>query len=448
MAVLNTGLATPATGFTIDQSLRFNDDDSAYLSKTFSSAGNRKTWTWSAWVKRGNLGLNTAFFESRASADNMAYISITSGDAIRFYTNITGVADYGYLSDALFRDPSAWYHIMVVIDTTQGTASNRAKLYVNGVQQSFDQQYGDLPEDHESQINSTDPHKIGYVSNEGFYSDTYLAEVHFIDGTALTPTSFGETGDYGEWKAKEVTGLTYGTNGFYLSFAGGGIMSATGGDSISTDGDYKIHTFTSSGTFTPTSIDGGGWVEYLVVGGGGAGGANVGGGGGGGASTTSSFVPVDTPYTITVGTGGAGVGGYDQAGDNGVASSIAGSGLTTITADYGDGGITVADGYINTGEYAGGDGGTSGGGRGGDTPSSQWNTNNTVGANGTANSLSGSSITYGSGGGGGGWDSAAKAGGTDSTTANSGGGGLGASGSNVAGSDGQDGVVIIKYKFQ
>ena len=100
-----------------------------------------------------------------------------------------------------------------------------------------------------------------------------------IDGVQLTASSFGETGDYGEWKPIEVSGLTYGTNGFYLSFAGGGVMSATGGDSTATDGDYKAASFTSDGTFTPSAD---GYVEYLVIAGGGAGGHGLGGGGAGG----------------------------------------------------------------------------------------------------------------------------------------------------------------------
>ena len=240
--------------YEVANSCRFNDDDSAYMDITPGSAGNRKTWTFSAWVKRGNLGLNTAFFESRVSADVMSYIAFATGDAIRFYTNVSGVADYGYLSDALFRDISAWYHIIVVIDTTQGTASNRAKLYVNGVQQSFDQQYGDLPEDHESHINTTDSHRIGYNLNEGFYLDGYLAEVCFIDGQALTPTSFGEFDEDSPtiWKPIDVSGLTFGTNGFYLDFEDSADLGA---DVSGNSNDFTVNNLaaTDQCTDTPTN---------------------------------------------------------------------------------------------------------------------------------------------------------------------------------------------------
>tara|TARA_R110000803_G_scaffold204590_1_gene270717 strand:- start:934 stop:1755 length:822 start_codon:yes stop_codon:yes gene_type:complete len=185
-------------------------------------------------------------------------------------------------------------------------------------------------------------------------------------------------------------------------------------------------------------------ITYLIVGGGGAGGANVGQGGGGGASKTASFSATPgTAYTATVGGGGAAAGGYNQQGGNGVASSLAGSGFTTVSSTFGTGGITVADGVINSGQYPN-TAGSPGGGRGGDTPTAIGQTNNTVGANGTANSITGSSITYGSGGGGGGWDTAAKAGGTNHTGSNSGGGGTGATGSNRAGEVGQAGVVILK----
>ena len=112
-------------------------------------------------------------------------------------------------------------------------------------------------------FNQATEHSIGRRDNDNDrYFDGYLGEVNFIDGQALTPADFGETGTYGEWKPIEYSG-TYGTNGFYLNFGGGGIMSATGGNSTATDGDYKAASFTSSGTFTPSAD---GYVEYLVIG--------------------------------------------------------------------------------------------------------------------------------------------------------------------------------------
>jgi hypothetical protein len=205
--------------FTIDQSLRFNDDDSAYLSRTPASAGNRKTWTWSAWLKVGNTGTNRTFFSTTGS--QYTTLRIDSNDELVFFIDDT-TSKYVY-TNAKFRDPSAWYHIVVAFDTTQGTAANRVKLYVNG-EQITSLQYALYPaEDYEGTINNNIAHSIGRgEQGADNYHDGYLAEVHFIDGTALTPTSFGETGDYGEWKPKQVSGLTYGTNGFYLDFADSG----------------------------------------------------------------------------------------------------------------------------------------------------------------------------------------------------------------------------------
>ena len=110
--------------FTLDQSLRFEDGDSARLSKTFASAGNRKTWTYSAWVKIGNAGTNRAFFSTTGS--QYTTLKIDSNDELVFFIDDT-TSKYVY-TNAKFRDPSAWYHIVVAFDTTQGTAANRILL--------------------------------------------------------------------------------------------------------------------------------------------------------------------------------------------------------------------------------------------------------------------------------------------------------------------------------
>lgn len=249
--VIPAGVTTP---YTIDQSLRFNDDDSAYLSWTPSSAGNRKTWTWSGWVKFGNLSYN-GLFQAYSSGSALTILNYTGsgyGYKLQFYDYISGT-DYGYTTDAVFRDPSAWYHIVLSVDTTQATASDRIKLYVNGVQQSFPATYGDLPQNRETYINSTSAHYLGKEDGLiGSYLDGYLAEVNFIDGQALDPTYFGKTGDYGEWKPIEYTG-TYGTNGFYLPFKQ----------------DYQVEGFSTvtwTATNAPHYIGGVGFKPDLVWG--------------------------------------------------------------------------------------------------------------------------------------------------------------------------------------
>ena len=197
-----------ATGYEVDQSLKYNDDTGASLTRTLTTAGNRRTWTWSAWVKRGVGGFEDVF-KAFVSVSNYDAIQFDSGGSLRLFGH-PDVTNYNVDTTAVFRDSSAWYHFVVAVDTTQGTASNRVKIYANGVLQavsgSYPGQDGDL------NFNNTVEHSIAPSNFDG-----YLAEVNFIEGTALTPSSFGETGTYGEWKPKKYGGA-YGTNGFYLPF--------------------------------------------------------------------------------------------------------------------------------------------------------------------------------------------------------------------------------------
>jgi len=205
--------------FTLDQSLRTDRASSTTLTKTFASAGNRRTWSFSVWFKRGNIGGvnnsgNKHTFFNGQDQDNFVRIA---DDCLQIYA-YDGSTDYGWISTAVVRDTSAWYHALFVMDTTSGTASQRQRIYLNGVELTDKgTDYGEPPQDYEGFVNTATKHYVaGSYSSTGF--DGYLAEMHFIDGTALTPSSFGETGDYGEWKPIEVSGLTYGTNGFYLPF--------------------------------------------------------------------------------------------------------------------------------------------------------------------------------------------------------------------------------------
>lgn len=205
--------------YQIEQSLRFNDDDSAYLSRTPASAGNRKTWTWSGWVKRGNLGSAQTFLGA-----NTTFVEFTSTDKIQFDHNGTTVA-----TSAVFRDPSAWYHVVVAVDTTQATAADRTEIYVNGTIQAVTGSY--VSQNTDTDVNDTTQHNIAANLTPSEFFDGYMAEVSFIDGTALDPTNFGEFKS-DVWIPKAFTG-TYGTNGFYLSFAD----SAAIGDDLSGNGN-------------------------------------------------------------------------------------------------------------------------------------------------------------------------------------------------------------------
>jgi len=213
-----------STGYDIDNSLRFNDNDSAYLSRTPSTAGNRKTWTWSGWVKRGNLGTDQRIFGQYTTGGTATATSIYFGTNNKF--QIADWADTQLYVDRVFRDTSAWLHIIVAWDTTQSTETNRVKVYINGEQQTLIENVTGYPSlNLEKGINTTLAHNIGSLNPyyAGQYLDGYIAEVNFVDGQALTPADFGETGDYGEWKPIEYAG-TYGTNGFYLDFKTSGSL--------------------------------------------------------------------------------------------------------------------------------------------------------------------------------------------------------------------------------
>ena len=224
---------------TINQSLRFEDGDSAHLIRTPSSSGDRKTFTISFWTKRANLSTPTPFlFDAYNASTENSFLRFNSDDTLRFSNEISSSFTCTIVTNQVFRDTANWYHIVLAVDTTQSTASNRVKIYVNGEQiTSFSS--SDYPSLNENtSFNNTVQHTISRAIEYSRYYDGYMAEVNFIDGTALTPSSFGETKN-GVWIPKAISGLTYGTNGYRLTFAD----SSNLGDDTSGNGN----DFTSSG---------------------------------------------------------------------------------------------------------------------------------------------------------------------------------------------------------
>ena len=209
--------AAEAGPFQIDRSLRFDRAASSYLNRTPASAGNRRTFTFSCWHKKTGVNSSNRYILFNSYASGSVYFSL------EFETEKLKVFDGGAISgglatDGLFRDPSAWYHIVCAIDTTDGTAANRVKLYVNGVQQTLT---GTQPsQNSDLGINTTTSMLVGAIDASGIYHnlDGYLAETHFIDGQALAPTDFGETDGNNNWNPKAYSG-SYGTNGFHLDFS-------------------------------------------------------------------------------------------------------------------------------------------------------------------------------------------------------------------------------------
>jgi len=205
--IQSTAIPSGATDFELEQSLRFNDDDTAYLSKTPASAGNQKTWTFSCWVKKTFATNTQPIIHSSPSGNpffTFGFFSHDSGNADKCYLYYyDGSTDYGYTSTRLFRDYSAWLHIVLAVDTTQGTESNRVKVYINGIEETMVATYGAFPQNLDTYYNNNNIQYIGFTTNATKYFDGYLSEVHSIDGAAKTPADFAETGTYGEWKPIE-----------------------------------------------------------------------------------------------------------------------------------------------------------------------------------------------------------------------------------------------------
>jgi hypothetical protein len=210
-------------GYQISRSLRFNRPDTAYLNRTPATAGNRSTWTFSTWVKRNTLNdIQTILSAGDPSSGNylVALFFFDNNLDLAVY-NSSGTVAYRITSTALYRDVSAWYHVIAVVDSTQATASNRLKLYVNGVQvTAFSTSSYPLQNDIFN-VNATVPHFIGtysYNTSANLISCNQT-ETYLVDGQALTPSSFGETNaQTGVWSPIAYSG-SYGTNGFYLNFS-------------------------------------------------------------------------------------------------------------------------------------------------------------------------------------------------------------------------------------
>jgi len=219
---------------------------STRLEKTFT-ASNRKTFTISTWVKRGALTVNNTIYgagtQDATDRDYLVFLA-DSGEEDKLYFNakVSNSTVAQFYTNRRFRDLSAWYHIVLVFDTTQATDTNRMKLYVNGEQQTF--QSVTYPSQNQDMNTNNTVHKIGSTVGNGQYFDGSMTHFNFIDGTAYDPSAFGETdATTGIWKPKVSPSVTYGTNGFFLKFNEG---------ALGTDSSPNGNNFTVNGSLTPT----------------------------------------------------------------------------------------------------------------------------------------------------------------------------------------------------
>ena len=217
------GAAAEEGAFQIDRSVRLNSADSAYFSRTPSSSGNRKTWTLSFWVKKHRNGGNPQqiFGQYRADtpeAQNRFQLYFDgSTDKLEIHTfSLTHLK-----TDRVFRDNSAWYHIVLAVDTTLSTADNRMRLYVNGAEETSFATRNNPSQNLDLGVNTDGEINIGTAPNakSSYYADVNLAEINFVEGSQLAASDFGEYDDNNNWNPKDTSGLTFGTNGFHLDFS-------------------------------------------------------------------------------------------------------------------------------------------------------------------------------------------------------------------------------------
>ncbi|MDA8747419.1 hypothetical protein N9M66_04485 [Litoreibacter sp.] len=218
------------------QSLRFDSGSSAYLSETLGTPTTRRRWTLSMWIKRTKISYN---FSPLFSTGNLI-CRFNSSDTLQLY-DFDGNFDINLITTQVFRDTSAWYNLVFVMDIDGESGNDRLKLYSNGVRVSWS---GTDPASYDPRWNYASIHYIGRENTTSNYFDGYMSEVNFVDGTALDPTSFGEFKN-GVWIAKEYTG-SYGTNGYRLQFNQTGTGSASS-STIGADTSGNDNHWTSSG---------------------------------------------------------------------------------------------------------------------------------------------------------------------------------------------------------
>ena len=190
---------------------------STYLTRSISSTGDRRKWTWSGWLKRTNIGSNY-IFASNDGANQYAMLAFTS-DQLRYYDYSNASSYISQLkTNRVFRDTNSWYHIVVTYDSAQGTASNRIKFYVNGVQETSFAISNYPSQNNDSYMNFTGhPHYLGRESGTSELFDGIMSHVHFCDGYAYSPSDFGSTDSTtGEWKLITSPSVSYGTNGYFM----------------------------------------------------------------------------------------------------------------------------------------------------------------------------------------------------------------------------------------
>ena len=237
------GIGGGSSSYQIANSLRFRASNSAYLSRSFGSPTSNIKWTWSGWIKRGALGSQQIFCGGDGSSNNFFAVTYTASDTIQISQIASGAYNVQMATTAVFRDPSAWYHLVVIYDSANATSTDRIQIYVNNSRQTVSYSTGPFGASTACQWNvSGRTHYLRRLDYAALYGDMYAANETFIDGQALTPSSFGQTDAMtGVWVPKAYSG-TFGTNGFFLQF-----KDAASTTTIGYDSSGNSNNFTTSG---------------------------------------------------------------------------------------------------------------------------------------------------------------------------------------------------------
>ena len=242
----------------VTNSLRFNDSDAAFISRTPSET-NKKTWTWSAWIKRSDITTAQNLLTAGNDVNNRCHLDINASGTFQVEAKNGGTSVMKCEGGRHLRDPNAWMHLVWRVDTTQGTASDRMRIYINGAQFTFSS--NSFPDQNiNMEMNVNVLHAIGKRTwaDQNYY-DGYLAEVHFVDGTSTAPTVFGEYNDNDVWIPKDCKDdITYGTNGYYLQFKETGTgtnSSGMGADTSGNNNHFAVSGFTALDITTDTPMN-------------------------------------------------------------------------------------------------------------------------------------------------------------------------------------------------
>ena len=229
---------TQSTGYDIENSMRFNSANSAYFNRTTGTPTNEDMVTISVWLKRTDVGNNNTIMSWNSGNGSQTYIRFAnSGDNVQLFNDTAGETDTSIITNSKIRDVAAWYHLVIQYDAAQGTASNRVKIYLNGVLQSLGTA-NYPPQNTALGVNvGSRVINVGRWAAGSEYYNGYMAEFHYLDGVIKDPDDFGKTDANGVWIPKEYTGGSYGNNGFFLEFKQTGTSANSSGKGADTSGN-------------------------------------------------------------------------------------------------------------------------------------------------------------------------------------------------------------------